>query len=133
MYLYFVQACTPADPTRFKLNYMAYDRASSDEYDGKQNSDIHLPETERVSGVFYETVWSQFGGSNWDWNSLYPYMKKVENFHAPTVNTPFHDPRTIDTKYEGVGGPVQVCLPHTRLASFLTLINRAGVFQRLVL
>ncbi|KAG8908348.1 hypothetical protein FRB99_007275 [Tulasnella sp. 403] len=70
------------------LNYMAFDRASSTEYDAL----------------------TQFGGSDWSWSGLLPYMKKAETFHGAQVTTPWNDPSAVDTTYEGTTGPVQVSM-----------------------
>ncbi|KAG9018036.1 hypothetical protein FRB90_012539 [Tulasnella sp. 427] len=68
------------------LNYMAFDRGSKAEYD----------------------AWTKFGGSDWSWSGLLPYIKKAEHVHGAVVTTPWNDPKTVDTSVEGVTGPIQV-------------------------
>ncbi|KAG8970552.1 hypothetical protein FRC03_006681 [Tulasnella sp. 419] len=90
------------------LNYMAYDRGSKLEYD----------------------AWGLFGGSGWTWNSFYPWLKKAENTMAPTVSTPFGDPNTIDTQYQGTGGPIQKSYNvfYSNITSpYLSTLNNLGV------
>jgi len=53
-------------------------------------------------------VWYPFAGSGWKWSNFYPYMKKAENTLAPPASNPFNDPASVDTPFQGSGGPIFV-------------------------
>ena len=50
------------------------------------------------------------GNKGWDWNSLYPYMKAVENNHLPT-NEQRNEGANVDKDLHGFSGPVNVSFP----------------------
>jgi choline dehydrogenase-like flavoprotein len=68
-------------------------------------------------------AWKQFGGSSWGWDGLSPYFKKAETFHPASVQTPWHDPHTADTRFVGTHGPVQVRLVGRSLTTRCILIQ----------
>ncbi|KAL1744224.1 hypothetical protein HDZ31DRAFT_82832 [Schizophyllum fasciatum] len=50
------------------------------------------------------------GNKGWDWNSLYPYMKAVENNHLPS-NAQRVEGANIKKNIHGYNGPVNVSFP----------------------
>ena len=86
---------------------MAYDRASAAEYDGEE---CHISRKVLDLTIPPHVAWKPFGGPSWSWDGLLPYFKKAETFHPASVETPYHDPHTADTRLEGTHGPVQVRL-----------------------
>src|ERR1700761_9615392 len=100
---YLFTICLPASlilPCRGKLvggssalNYMAWDRASKEEYDA------------------WKLVGDAEGG--WDWDALLPFMRKAEDAASPSVNpdiamTYVGSASDVSIDTGGVGGPVKV-------------------------
>ncbi|KAJ7223141.1 alcohol oxidase [Mycena pura] len=85
------------------LNYMAWDRASKEEYDA------------------WKLVGDAEGG--WDWDALLPFMRKAEDAASPSVNPDiamtYAGPASdVSVDMGGVGGPVKLSYPkqHTDAA-----------------
>ena len=71
------------------LNFLVWDRPSSPELD----------------------AWEQLGATGWNWNFLYKYMKKAENFHQPSAkNLAAMNFTPVASDY-GNSGPLQVSFP----------------------
>lgn len=61
--------------------------------------------------------------SNWNWDSMYGYMKKAENFTAPGAAASSIVNISYDASTHGSGGPMQVSYPG--LWVFLPLSSRS--------
>jgi choline dehydrogenase-like flavoprotein len=71
------------------LNFLVWDRAAEVEYD----------------------AWEQLGSTGWNWDNMYKYMKKAEDFTAPsTANAKKLDISPVASNY-GSSGPIQVSYP----------------------
>ncbi|KAF9737628.1 hypothetical protein PMIN06_003923 [Paraphaeosphaeria minitans] len=71
------------------VNGMAFDRASSADYD----------------------AWEQLGNSGWGWNGLLPYFKKSTTFTPPSAENVKTWGITYDASYYGTNGPIQASFP----------------------
>ncbi|CAL1709883.1 unnamed protein product [Somion occarium] len=72
------------------INAMIWDRSSKPEYDNIQ----------------------LLGNKGWDWNSLFPYMKKPENFIEPDPVFAAKWNQTFDLEARGKGGPIDTIFPN---------------------
>ncbi|KAJ6442287.1 glucose oxidase [Purpureocillium lavendulum] len=68
------------------LNFMAWNRASKDDYD----------------------AWEALGNAGWGWNDLLPFFKKSETFHIPSDTLQQEYDVTHDRDAFGTSGPIQV-------------------------
>ncbi|KAL5375204.1 hypothetical protein DPSP01_011408 [Paraphaeosphaeria sporulosa] len=71
------------------VNGMAFDRASSADYD----------------------AWEQLGNRGWGWNGLLPYFKKSTTFTPPSTENVKAWGTTYDASYYGTNGPIQASFP----------------------
>jgi choline dehydrogenase-like flavoprotein len=72
------------------VNGMAFDRASSADYD----------------------AWETLGNSGWNWNSLLVYFKKSTTFTPPAKSIVQEFGTTYDSSYYGTDGPIQASFPN---------------------
>ncbi|KAH7120394.1 hypothetical protein B0J13DRAFT_163389 [Dactylonectria estremocensis] len=71
------------------LNYMAWNRASRDDYD----------------------AWEALGNSGWGWDDFLPFFKKSETFHPPSPSVQQQYDVTHDADSFGRSGPIQISYP----------------------
>ncbi|KAI8653744.1 hypothetical protein LRP88_00516 [Fusarium phalaenopsidis] len=71
------------------LNYMAWNRASKDDYD----------------------AWEALGNEGWGWEGLLPFFKKSETFHPPSAHVQKLQNVSHDADTFGSSGPIQVSYP----------------------
>ncbi|KAJ4126936.1 hypothetical protein NW754_002206 [Fusarium falciforme] len=71
------------------LNYMAWNRASKDDYD----------------------AWEALGNAGWGWEALLPFFKKSETFHPPSAHVQKLQNVSHDADTFGSSGPIQVSYP----------------------
>ncbi|KAH8721811.1 hypothetical protein BGZ61DRAFT_492282 [Ilyonectria robusta] len=71
------------------LNYMAWNRASKDDYD----------------------AWEALGNAGWGWDELLPFFKKSETFHPPSKSVQEQYNVSHDADTFGTSGPIQVSYP----------------------
>lgn len=71
------------------MNFLVWDRASKAEYD----------------------AWEQLGSQGWNWNNLYKYMRRAEDFTAPSAETLAALNITPVASDYGQSGPIQVSFP----------------------
>ncbi|RMJ10396.1 hypothetical protein CDV36_009977 [Fusarium kuroshium] len=71
------------------LNYMAWNRASKDDYD----------------------AWEALGNEGWGWEGLLPFFKKSETFHPPSSHVQKLQNVSHDADTFGSSGPIQVSYP----------------------
>lgn len=79
------------------MNAMYLVRPSKTEVDAWQ--DIIAPEGDSAAA------------SNWNWDSMYGYMRKAENFTAPLPSLSSVVNITYNASTHGSGGPMQVSYP----------------------
>ncbi|KDE06010.1 hypothetical protein MVLG_03692 [Microbotryum lychnidis-dioicae p1A1 Lamole] len=72
-----------------------------------------------------QDAWAdQVGTEDWSWNTLYPYLKKTENYSAP-----LHIDETkmlVDENVHGKGGPIHYSYPGYNYPSLNTWIDTLG-------
>ncbi|KAF2227118.1 GMC oxidoreductase [Elsinoe ampelina] len=51
--------------------------------------------------------WPLVGASGWDWNGLFPFFKKSENYTPPNADVAKDYNITYNQAYHGTGGPIQ--------------------------
>ncbi|SCZ99033.1 BZ3500_MvSof-1268-A1-R1_Chr3-1g05774 [Microbotryum saponariae] len=72
-----------------------------------------------------QDAWAdQVGTEDWSWNTLYPYLKKTENYSAP-----LHIDETkmvVDENVHGKGGPIHYSYPGYNYPSLDTWIDTLG-------
>ncbi|KAF4974536.1 hypothetical protein FZEAL_8560 [Fusarium zealandicum] len=71
------------------LNYMAWNRASREDYD----------------------AWEALGNPGWGWNDLLPYFQKSETFHPPSKGLQGQQNVSHKATTFGRSGPIQVSYP----------------------
>ncbi|CAM1509017.1 Fc.00g027560.m01.CDS01 [Cosmosporella sp. VM-42] len=71
------------------LNYMAWNRASKDDYD----------------------AWAALGNPGWGWDDLLPFFKKSETFHPPSHSVQEQYDVSHDADNFGRSGPIQISYP----------------------
>ncbi|KAL2674239.1 hypothetical protein Neosp_012690 [[Neocosmospora] mangrovei] len=71
------------------LNYMAWNRASKDDYG----------------------AWEALGNKGWGWEGLLPFFKKSETFHPPSSHVQKLQNVSHDADTFGSSGPIQVSYP----------------------
>ncbi|KAJ4007607.1 hypothetical protein NW752_010273 [Fusarium irregulare] len=71
------------------LNYMAWNRASRDDYD----------------------AWEALGNQGWGWDGLLPFFKRSETFHPPSQRVISEHEVAHDADTLGDSGPIQISYP----------------------
>ncbi|KAM0551241.1 hypothetical protein ACHAPJ_008586 [Fusarium lateritium] len=71
------------------LNYMAWNRASKDDYD----------------------AWEALGNSGWGWEELLPFFKRSETFHPPSEELQARYDLSHDADTFGNNGPIHISYP----------------------
>ncbi|KAF4987984.1 hypothetical protein FGRMN_10032 [Fusarium graminum] len=71
------------------LNYMAWNRASRDDYD----------------------AWEALGNFGWGWEGLLPFFKRSETFHPPGENLQSQHELSHDADTFGESGPIHISYP----------------------
>ncbi|QPC59540.1 hypothetical protein HYE67_001771 [Fusarium culmorum] len=71
------------------LNYMAWNRASRDDYD----------------------AWEALGNEGWGWDGLLPFFKRSETFHPPSQKTQNEHQISHDADTLGDSGPISISYP----------------------
>ncbi|EWY84019.1 hypothetical protein FOYG_13798 [Fusarium oxysporum NRRL 32931] len=71
------------------LNYMAWNRASRDDYD----------------------AWEALGNQGWGWDSLLPFFKRSETFHPPSEKLEREFEISHDADTFGDSGPIHISYP----------------------
>ncbi|KAF7303785.1 Alcohol oxidase [Mycena indigotica] len=73
----------------------------------------------------YDAI-GKLGNSGWDWNSMLPYMKKAENFHAPSAEQ-VKQGATYQPTVHGTEGPLSVAFPtpYFGASAFQTFLQTA--------
>ncbi|KAF7561393.1 hypothetical protein G7046_g2757 [Stylonectria norvegica] len=90
------------------LNYMAWNRASKDDYD----------------------AWEALGNPGWSWDHLLPFFKKSETFHAPSPAVQQQYDVVHNPDLFGQTGPIQISYPTDYSAShrlWHSTLNALGV------
>ncbi|KAJ8108653.1 hypothetical protein OPT61_g8023 [Boeremia exigua] len=81
------------------VNGMAFDRASSADYD----------------------AWERLGNVGWNWKSLLPYFKKSTTFTPPLLALLLGFGITYDASYYGTNGPIQASFPNFEYSDVSTI------------
>ena len=93
------------------LNFMAYQRASTADYDG----------------------WTQLGNPHWSWSTLLPYFKKAETYTPERPDQKFPGAPSTNSnsgiaQFEGDCGPIKVgqrlYTPDAHLISLIGYVQR---------
>lgn len=90
------------------LNFLVWDRASKAEYD----------------------AWEELGSQGWNWNNLYKYMRKSEDFTPPSAETlKAMNIAPVASDY-GQSGPIQVSFPRyvsEQVANWIPALKSLGI------
>ncbi|KAF4452567.1 hypothetical protein F53441_4586 [Fusarium austroafricanum] len=71
------------------LNFMAWNRASKDDYD----------------------AWEALGNPGWGWDGLLPFFKRSETFHPPSTKLQRQQELSHDAETFGDAGPIHISYP----------------------
>ncbi|KAL8277589.1 hypothetical protein RQP46_010021 [Phenoliferia psychrophenolica] len=89
----------------------------------------------RSSKIEHDSWASLYPGSSstWDWDAIYPYMKKSENWTAPLAANAKLADMTTDSSLHGSSGPIHYSYPgyfYPQVANWIPTLEALGVETR---